>query len=196
MGKLYFKYGCLNASKTANLIMSAYQYEQQGKNAIILKPSVDTRSKNGIIESRVGISHSAIEFSKEDNLFEIVYELYKMEDIDVCFIDEANFLTKEQVEQIVKIVDDLDVNVCVYGLKNTYLEGELFEGIKYLLYYADKIEEIKSMCQFCNSKATMNLRVVNGKAVYSGEVEIVGDIVGEEKYISCCRYHYHNNQYV
>ena len=100
----------------------------------------------------------------------------------------------KHVKQLVKIADELDVPVMCYGLKNSYKDGVLFEGSKALLYYADKLEEIKTGCQFCNRKAIMNLRVVNGKPVYSGETEIViGDTKeGEDYYIQTCREHYYN----
>ena len=199
MSKLYFYYSTMGGSKSASLLMNAHNYEQQGKRVLLLKPTFDIRSKNGEIESRVGISHSAIEFTNNDNLYELITneenKLFKETSgsfYDVVMIDEIHFATKGQIRQLVDVVDKLDVNVITYGLKNSYIDGKIFDSIQELIYQCNNMYEIKSTCHFCNSKATHHLRIVNGDIIRSGEQNIVGDVVGEEKYISCCRRHYYN----
>jgi thymidine kinase len=181
----------MNSSKTANLLMVAHNYEEQGKNVIVLKPSTDTRTQNNKVESRVGISHEAIVFTKDDNLYLIIQKLLQDQLINCVLVDECQWLTTEQVEQLVYIVDDLNIPVICYGLKNSYVQGFIFEGAKSLLYYADKIEEIKNTCHFCDRKAIMNLRVLNGQPIYDGESTHVGDVeAGEDFYLPTCRKHY------
>lgn len=189
MAKLYYYYSTMNSNKSGLLLSNAYNYESQGKRVLLLKPSLDSRSRTGYIESRSGVPpRKAIEFTSENNLFDIV----KGKSLDAILIDEINFATKDHIKQLVKIVDELDINVICYGLKNSYIDGKMFDSVQELLYQCNAMYEIKSTCQWCNSKATHNLRVSNGKAVYNGEQNIVGDVVGEERYISCCRRHYYN----
>lgn len=192
MAKLYFYFGAMNSSKSANLLMNVYNYEQQNKNVLLLKPTFDVRSGEGLIKSRVGLQHKATEFNDNNNLITIVenYKIINGETPDCVFVDEVHFATKEHIKQLVSIVDDLEINVICYGLKNSYT-GELFDSIKVLLAEANSVYEIKSSCEFCNSKATHHLRVVDGKIIRGGEQNIVGDIQGEEKYISVCRKHWY-----
>lgn len=191
MAQLYFRYGTMNSGKTLQLLAVAHNYEEQNKPVLIFKPTTDTRSVKGKIESRVGINHEAIEINKESNLFQIVYKLTSNINYECILVDEAQFLTKPQVKDLADIVDLLEIPVIAYGLKNSYVDGELFEGSQALLYYADKIEEIKTVCTFCNKKATMNLRIVNGKPIYEGNSIHVGDVKnGEDYYIPVCRNHY------
>ena len=191
--KLYYYYGAMASSKSASLLMNVYNYEQQGKRVVLLKPSFDTRSKEGQVQSRIGISHSAIEFTKDDDLYHIISDnLYKLNHIDCVFIDEVQFATREQIKQLVKVVDGLGINVIAYGLKNSYVDGVIFDSVQELMYQCNAMYEIKSTCQWCNSKATHHIRLVNGVPVRNGEENIVGDIDGDEKYISTCRYHYYN----
>lgn len=128
--------------------------------------------------------------SREDNIFEIIKNM--KQSIDCVLIDEAQFLTKIQVKQLLLITDELKINVICFGLKNTYIDGVIFEGSQALLYYADDFTELKSVCSFCNKKATMNLRVKHNKPLYFDESEIaIGDVnIGEDYYISVCRKHY------
>lgn len=192
MAKLYFYFGTMNSSKSANLLMNVYNYEQQNKNVLLLKPTFDVRSGEGLIKSRVGLEHKATEFNDNNNLITIVenYKIINGETPDCVFVDEVHFATKEHIKQLVSIVDNLGINVICYGLKNSYT-GELFDSIKVLLAEANSVYEIKSSCEFCNSKATHHLRIVNNKIVRGGEQNIVGDIQGEEKYISVCRKHWY-----
>lgn len=195
MAQLYFRYGTMNSGKTLQLLAVAHNYEEQNKPVLIFKPTIDTRSSKGKIESRIGISHDAIEIDKESDLFQIVYKLTWTIDYACILVDEAQFLTKPQVKDLADIVDLLGIPVIAYGLKNSYVDGELFEGSQALLYYADKIEEIKTICTFCNRKAIMNLRIVDDKPIYKGENIHVGDVKnGEDYYIPVCRKHYFQPQ--
>lgn len=202
MAKLYFKYGTMDASKSADLLMTAHKYEQQGKNIVCLRPNIDTRTENGFIESRaLADKYACLCFSAEFDIYEHINEKAKeMKQINCILIDEAQFLTKEQVINLVDIVDNLHIPVICYGLKNSYIKGQLFEGTSSLLYFADSIQEIKSICHFCDSKATMHLRVENGKPVRASETNetiIVGDtLVANEYYISTCRKHYFNPPHI
>lgn len=194
MGKLYFYYGTMNSSKSASLLMNVYNYKSQGKGVLLLKPSFDTRNPNGEISSRVGISHKAYEFTDDTDLYRLIWQYMTDTHVDAVFVDEIHFSTKEQIKELAQVVDNLDVNVVCYGLKNSYIDGVVFDSIQELLYQCNNMYEIKSCCEWCNSKSTHHLRIVNGIAVRSGEQNIVGDIASDdiERYISCCRYHYYN----
>lgn len=197
MAKLYFKHGTMDASKSADLLMTAHKYEQQSKNIICLRPDIDIRTKSNFIESRaLTYKHTCYCISKNINIYEFIKEKSKLlgKKINCLLIDEAQFLTKEQVIQLTEIVDFFNIPVICYGLKNSYINGQLFEGSNALLYFADSIQEIKSVCHFCDSKATMNLRVINGKPIIksnTGETIVIGDInVSDDYFISTCRKHY------
>ena len=194
MSKLYFRYSTMNSAKSLNLLAVAHNYKEQGKDVLLLKPSLDTRSPKGLIESRVGISMPCIDIDKDENLV----ELFRREDrvinnkFEAILVDEASFLTKEQVKQLAYIVDKFDIPCLTYGLKNSYIDGELFEGSQALLYYSDEVEEIKNVCH-CGRKATMNLRIVNGEPVYNGEIINCGDTKPDnDYYMPVCRKHYYN----
>lgn len=196
MAKLHFKYGCMESSKSANLLMTVHNYESQGKEVILLKPSLDTRSRTGKIESRIGLSHDCIDIDKDTNILDLlnVKSVNSLDTISAIIVDESNFLTKEQVKQLAYICDEYDIPIITYGLKNSYLDGELFEGSAALLYYAEKIEEIKTVCK-CGRKATMNLRILNGKPIYDGNIINCGDTKeAEDYYVPVCRKHYFNPQ--
>ncbi len=192
MAKLYFRYGAMDSSKSANLVMVAYNYEKQGKNVMVLKPEIDTRSENDFVESRVGVKTKCTTVSKEQDLSEVVQEYLKEDMLHCLLVDEAQFLTEAQVVSLTKVTDELGVPVICYGLKNSAIPGALFEGSTALLYYSDSIEEIKHVCTFCNRKAIMNLRVVDGKAIYAGDVIKVGDTddTASEFYYPTCRKHF------
>lgn len=191
MAKLYFRYGAMDSSKSANLIMVAYNYEKQGKTALVLKPAVDTRSGKGFVESRIGVRAKCLDIPPNCSILTLLKEDYTDKKIDCILVDECQFLTEKQVMELVEVVDKLHIPVICYGLKNSYVMGQLFEGSRSLLYFAESIEEIKTVCTFCDKKAIMNLRVVDGKAVYSGnqvEIEQVGQ--PSEYYLPVCRRHY------
>ncbi len=188
MAKLYFKYGTMDASKSADLLMTAHKYENQDKNIICLRSNLDTRTEDGYIESRaLTYKHKCFCFDNKTNLYKFIEEKSDQK-INCILIDEAQFLTKQQVIELTEIVDFLKIPVICYGLKNSYIKGELFEGSKALLYFADSIQEIKSVCHFCDKKATMNLRIKNGKPVLTsetGNTVVIGDIEeGEDYFIS------------
>ncbi len=195
MAKLYFKYGTMDASKSADLLMTAHKYENQGKNIICLRSSIDTRTSKGFIESRaLTYRHKCFCFDSDINLYDFIKNKNN-EKINCILIDEAQFLTKKQVIELTEIVDFLKIPVICYGLKNSYIKGELFEGSKALLYFSDSIQEIKSVCHFCDKKATMNLRVKDGKPILetTGNAVVIGDTKeGEDYFISTCRKHYFN----
>ena len=192
MAKIYFRYGAMDSSKTANLLMVAYNYEKQGRKVLVFKPSVDNRFGVGKIVSRLGIERDCIDINDESDLMEIVMKSQESEKIDCILLDECQFINETQVLQLVDICDNLDIPIICYGLKNSYISGRIFPGIIALLYYADSIEEVKNVCAFCDRKATMNLRVINGKAVYSGNIVEIGDTKcdAEEHYYPACRKHY------
>lgn len=191
MAKLYVYYGAMNSGKSLSLLANVHTYEEQGKITFLMKPSFDTRGEQGSIDSRIGISHPCYSFGKEEDLRTIVLKQMRAK-IDCIFIDESHFMSREQASQVVDIVDNLGINIICYGLKNSYVDNEIFDSMQVLMFQANNIYEIKSSCQWCNSKATHHLRVVNGTPIRSGTQNIVGDIEGEEKYISCCRKHYYN----
>lgn len=186
MAKLYFYYSAMNAGKTTNLLQSNFNYHERGLNTLLFTPAIDTRFGYGKIVSRIGISEEAIPFDKDFSFFQFVEKTNNNLTLHCIFVDEAQFLTKEQVLDLGRIADELDVAVLTYGLRSDFM-GEPFEGSKYLLTIADHLCEIKTICH-CGSKATMNAKIDgSGKIVTKGE-QI--DIGGNEKYISLCRMHY------
>lgn len=195
MAQFYFQYGTMASGKSIDLLKTAYNYEEQGKQVIILANSIDDREGMGMIASRIGESREAdITVQETDNLYENIEDLIIDAEafggiIHCILIDEAQFLTRKQVLQLANIVDDFNVPVMAYGLKNDF-SNHLFEGSKALVEYADKMKEIKTICwhEHCGRKATMNLRIDdNGKPIYSGEQVEIG---GNESYIPVCRKHY------
>lgn len=185
MAQLFFKYGTMNSGKSIDILKTAHNYEEQGKKCLLFTSAIDNRTKVGEISSRIGIAEQATPVYKETNIFELVK---KEEDIACVLIDEAQFLKHEHVIQLTQIVDELNIPVMAWGLKNDF-QNHLFEGSENLLIYADKIEEIKTICWFCHKKATMQVRLVDGKPVYEGEQIQIG---GNESYLSVCRHHYNH----
>ena len=195
MAKLYFRYGAMNSGKTANLLMVADNYLNQGKSVIILKPDKDTRwNINSEVKSRAIVNSLPADLVNDTHdLFDFIKKRTSNLKIDAILVEEAQFLTKEQVRQLAIVVDSLDIPVLCYGLRCSYVDGELFEGSAALMYWADTIEEIKNVCQYCKSKATKNLLRVNDVPQYSGNNVVMGDIVGTEiVYTPVCRKHYLN----
>ena len=195
MAKLYFRYGAMNSAKTANLLMVAHNYMNQGRNVIILKPEKDTRWNNTVeVKSRAIVdAQDAIPVSDSQDIRTLVEECLKEQIISAILVEEAQFLSEKQVRQLAIIVDDFNIPVLCYGLRCSYIDGALFEGSAALLYWADTIEEVKNVCLYCTSKATKNLLRVNGVPRYQGEQVIMGDVVGEEiVFTPVCRKHYLN----
>lgn len=183
MAQLFFRYGAMNSGKTIEILKVAHNYEEQHKRVVILTSGLDNRDQVGFVSSRIGLRRSATPIFDDTNVFKIVVDKH---DLDCVLVDEAQFLRKHHVIELTRIVDELNIPVMTFGLKNDF-RNQLFEGSENLLLYADKIEEMKTICWFCAKKATMNLRVQNGKPVYDGKQIMIG---GNEAYFPVCRKHY------
>ena len=177
MAKLYFRYGAMGSSKTANAIMVQYNYMERGQKALLLKPRLDTRDGDRFIASRCGLSAKCAFVEELDGI--------DVDQYDCVIVDEAQFLTKQQVEKLVYIADERNIPVITYGLRADF-RGNLFEGSMWLLAWADTIEEIKTVC-WCGKKATYNARLLNGKVIKTGEQIMLG---GNESYVALCRKHW------
>ncbi len=186
MAQLYFYYSAMNAGKSTSLLQSAYNYIERGMHGQIFTAALDTRFGTGKVASRIGLEAKANLFSGDTNLLSTIRDLHQQQAIDCIFIDEAQFLTKQQVQQLVKVVDDMDIPVLAYGLRTDFV-GETFKGSQYLLAWADKLIELKTICH-CGRKANFVVRIdETGKAVKEGEQVEVG---GNDKYESMCRKHF------
>ena len=180
MAKLYFRYGAMGSSKTANALMVAYNYKERGKRVLLAKPKLDTREM-GVLHSRIGLEQPCIYV---EELVEMPLE--KLDSYDCVIVDEAQFCKKEDVEFFTYLVDKLDIPVIRYGLRTDF-QMNLFEGSMWLLAWADKIEELKTVC-WCGSGARCNARIdSSGNMVSSGEQVELG---ANERYISLCRKHF------
>lgn len=176
----------MNSGKSIEIIKVAHNYEEQNKPVKILTSAIDNRKAVGQIASRTGFERPATPIYSNTNIFDLIKT--EADKLYCVLIDESQFLTKDHILQLAQVVDDLNIPVMAFGLKNDF-SNELFEGSKYLLLYADKIEEIKTICWFCHKKATMNLRFHDGKPVYEGEQVQIG---GNESYLPVCRKCYKN----
>ena len=189
MAQLYYRYSTMNAGKSIELIKVAHNYEERGKRVLTLAPSVDERYGLGVITSKIGIQRDAMVVTENTNILELFRIEQARRAIDCVLIDECQFLKKHHVHELTEIVDSCNVPVLTYGLKNDF-RNELFEGSYYLLVYADKIEEIKTIC-WCGRKATMVARIVDGKFVKTGDQIVIG---GNDMYVSLCRKHYNDGR--
>ena len=189
MAQLYYRYSTMNAGKSIELIKVAYNYEERGQRVMTLLPAIDDRYGVGVITSRIGIQREAMLVKDDTNILELFLAEKEKGEIDCVLIDECQFLRKHHVEELIEIVDTFNVPVMAYGLKNDF-RNQLFEGSYYMLIYADKIEEIKTIC-WCGRKATMVARVVDGKIVKQGDQIVIG---GNDMYISLCRKHYNDGR--
>lgn len=181
MAKLYFRYGAMGSGKSIDLLKVAYNYEERGKKVLVFTASIDDRiGECGKVWTRIGLSKEAEIFSEDKNLFDIVKN-YSFKP-DCILVDEAQFLSKKNVEELSDIVDELNIPVICYGLRADFRQN-FFEGSKALMEIADKIEEIKTICE-CGAKATVNMRIVDGKPTIKGEQILIG---GNESYKSVCR---------
>ena len=186
MAHLFYRYGAMNSGKSIEIIKVAHNYEEQGKQVVILTSAVDSRSGVGMVASRIGLERKAQPIFPDTNIYDLVKTIAGP--IACVLIDEAQFLLKRHVVECARVVDELNVPVMAFGLKNDFM-NHLFEGSEALLLYADKIEEMKTICWFCAKKATMNLRVHEGQPVYAGEQIQIG---GNESYFPVCRKHYNH----
>jgi len=187
MAKLYFNYSSMNAGKSTMLLQANHNYQERGMSTIIYTSSVDDRYGKKEIVSRIGLKAESNIFSSDTNIYKEVISFDKDKRVDCVLIDEAQFLSKDQVAQLGQIVDDLDIPVLTFGIRTDF-KGNLFEGSKYLLAWADNLKEIKTVCH-CGRKATMVLRLdENGNVLETGDQIEIG---GNEKYVSICRKHFY-----
>ena len=190
MAKLYFNYSSMNAGKSTALLQANHNYLERGMKTKMFTFSGDNRYEENRIVSRIGISADALPFSEETDLFQSLIEDKDQIEIKCVLIDEAQFLTKKQVAQLGKIADELDTAVLAFGIRTDF-QGELFEGSKYLLAWADNLKEIKTVC-WCGRKATMVVRLdKEGNIVSQGEQLEIG---GNEKYVPLCRAHFNKKK--
>lgn len=184
IGKLYFKYGTMGSAKTAMLLTTAYNFEERNMAYKCFKPVIDTRDKKKVIRSRIGIERECQWIQSDTNLYNEIHGMLQNGDgPQWVLVDEAQFLSPEQVDQLAQVVDDFGINVLCYGLRTDF-RTNLFEGSRRLLEIADSIDEIKSTCT-CGRKTIVNARVNSaGEIITEGEVVEIG---GNERYIAVCR---------
>jgi len=186
MAKLYFYYSSMNAGKSTALLQSSYNYRERGMNTLVLAPMMDDRYGAGKVTSRIGIHAEATVFRRDDDLYALIAELHRQDTLHCVLIDEAQFLTRDQVFGLSDVTDKLHIPVLAYGLRTDF-QGEPFEGSKYLLAWSDNLKELKAICH-CGSKATMVLRMDGeGNAVTEGSQVEIG---GNDRYVSMCRKHF------
>lgn len=187
MASLWFEFGTMSSSKTMRLLTVNHNYIENGMKTLLLTSALDNRNGVGVISSRAGLTSEAIAVSEKDNLFALFSNVE--DDIDAVLVDESQFLTRTQVLELSRIVDNYNIPVMCYGLKTDF-QGILFKGSEALLEIADKLEEVKTLCRFCDKKAIMNMRVdENGKKMLEGEKVQIG---GNESYMPVCRKHFFN----
>ena len=186
MAQFYFYYSAMNAGKSTLLLQSSYNYKERGMNTLVLKPAMDNREKIGRVSSRIGLEADAVIFEPDDDLFEKAKSIHEKYEIACVLVDEAQFLSKEQVRQLTDVCDKLNIPVLAYGLRTDF-QGELFPGSAAMFAYAENFVEIKTICH-CGRKATMVLRLsADGAAVHEGAQIEIG---GNERYMSVCRQHF------
>ena len=186
MAKLYFYYASMNAGKSTNLLQADFNYRERGMRTMLFTAAVDDRFAAGTIASRIGLSAPATRFDTTTDIARCVTERHAAEPLACVLVDEAQFLTAAQVDQLAALADDLGVPVLAYGLRTDF-QGALFPGSARLLALADALVEIKSVCD-CGRKATMNLRVdADGCAVAEGRQTEIG---GNDRYVALCRRHH------
>jgi thymidine kinase len=183
MAKLYFNYSAMNAGKTTILLQSAHNYRERGMNPLLFTPALDDRHRVGQIRSRIGLESDAVNFGAETDLYAHVLHELETRSIHCVLVDEAQFLSKDQVFQLSEVVDRKNIPVLCFGLRTDF-QGELFEGSKHLLAWADELQEIKTICH-TGRKATMVVRVdEHGYALKEGSQVEIG---GNDRYVSVSR---------
>ena len=181
MAQLYFKYGAMGSSKTANALMARFNYEERGQQCLLVKPRIDQRDGERLVVSRIGLKHECIYFDELQQL-----SAMELQQTACIIVDEAQFLSREEVRWLARLVDDLDIPVMCYGLRSDF-KGDLFPGSYELLVMADKIEEVKTIC-WCGKKATFNARFdEDGNVLKEGEQVVLG---ANDTYIGLCRRHW------
>ena len=186
MAQLYFYYSSMNAGKSTHLLQSSYNYNERGLKTILYTAQIDDRFSKGKVSSRLGINADARLFNDETNLLSEIASVQQSNNIACVLIDEAQFLSKEQVKQLTDVVDNLNIPVLAYGIRTDFL-GQTFTGSAALLAWADKLIELKTICH-CGRKANFVIRLNDdGKAAIGGEQVEVG---GNERYQALCRAHF------
>ncbi|MCH8537475.1 MAG: thymidine kinase [Alkalimonas sp.] len=186
MAQLYFYYSAMNAGKSTALLQSAYNYEERGMQVALFTAAIDNRFGEGVISSRIGLAMPATLFDARFNFVAQLKQQQATQTVDCVLIDEAQFLTRSQVQQLTDIVDDLKVPVLAFGLRTDFT-GQTFEGSHALLAWADKLIELKTVCH-CGRKANFVVRLdANGNPIQSGDQIQIG---GNESYVSMCRAHF------
>lgn len=181
MAKLYFKYGAMGCSKSAQALITKFNYEERGMKVMFIKPAIDTRDGEGVVKSRIGLEAPALFFSAEEDLYELYTKEYS--DCQVIIVDECQFMTPDQVDQLALLVTDYNVPVLCFGLRTDFLT-HMFPGSARLFELAESITEIKSICE-CGNKATVNARLDGkGDVVFEGEQVFLG---GNAEYKAMCR---------
>ncbi|MCQ1056534.1 thymidine kinase [Photobacterium sp. DNB23_23_1] len=186
MAQMYFYYSAMNAGKSTTLLQSSFNYRERGMTPVIFTAAIDDRYGKGMVSSRIGLQEEAELFNASDDLYARLQDMNATQKVDCVLIDECQFLTKEQVYQLTEVVDKLNIPVLCYGLRSDF-RGELFAGSRYLLAWADKLVELKTICH-CGRKANMVIRQdASGKAIADGDQVEIG---GNDRYVSVCRKHY------
>jgi thymidine kinase len=186
MAKLYFYYASMNAGKSTNLLQADFNYRERGMATMLWTAALDTRSGEQAIESRIGLGSQAHRFTPETDLWNAVGAAHAAQPLACVLVDEAQFLTRDQVWQLARLADSANIPVVCYGLRTDF-QGELFPGSAVLLGIADALVELKAVCH-CGRKATMNLRVdTSGSAVRAGAQTEIG---GNDRYVALCRRHF------
>lgn len=186
MAKLYFYYSSMNAGKSTTLLQSAYNYQERGMHPLVYTAAIDDRYGVGKVSSRIGISQNACLFDSTSDLLMEINQANQQEKVHCVLVDEAQFLTKAQVYQLSEVVDQLNIPVLCYGLRTDF-QAELFEGSRYLLAWADQLEELKTICH-CGKKANFVIRLnEKGEVVKDGAQIQIG---GNDSYLSVCRRHF------
>lgn len=190
MAKLLFRYGVMGSAKTLNLLTTAYQFDDKGIPCLVFKPSTDTRGESNVIQSRIkSLKRECISIHPETDIFNFVsnYRQFQQASMEAVIswilVDEAQFLSEKQIDELAEVVDKLGINVICYGLRTDF-RSQFFPGSKRLMEIADSIEEIKASCQ-CGKKATINARIdENGRIITDGSQILIG---GDEQYVGLCR---------
>jgi thymidine kinase len=186
MAKLYFNYSAMNAGKSTVLLQASHNYIERGMSTFLLTARLDDRAGEGVIASRIGIAADAGRFDGNDDLLEMVKQRHDDQNLHCVLVDEAQFLTEDQVWQLAAVADNLGIPVMCYGLRTDF-QGKLFPGSAALLSIADDLREIRTIC-WCGKKATMVVRLgADGQPLDDGDQV---DIGGNDKYISLCRHHW------
>jgi len=189
MAKLYFYYSSMNAGKSTSLLQSSYNYRERGMDTLVMAPLLDDRYGTGKVASRIGLESDATTFTPGDNLLDLIQSRLADAPLHCVLIDEAQFLTRNQVFQLGEVTDNLNIPVLAYGLRTDF-QGEPFEGSKYLLAWADNLNELKAICH-CGRKATMTVRMdEHGNTLREGSQVQIG---GNDRYVSMCRKHFKKN---